>query len=82
MVTGWQLVSAREIPRSPAPTWYPVIYARPFERGIDDGGLAYYHKGDVWVWVSTNAHKSASWEDAHQDAIELMRDADAKRNPP
>jgi hypothetical protein len=36
---GWQLVSAREVPRSPAPTWYTVGYARPIERGIDDQAL-------------------------------------------
>jgi hypothetical protein len=78
---GWQLVSARGTSRAPAPTWYTVSYARPFERGRDDATLAAYLHGDWWIQVSTPARRWLSWEDAHRDAIARMRDADARRKP-
>jgi len=31
------------------------------------------------VRVSTNQNRSVSWEAAHEEAIEAMREADAKR---
>ena len=76
---GWQLVSSRESPRPTAPTWYTVLYARPFERGIDDEVLATYLHGDWWIRAATTARSCLSWEVAHQEAIALMRDADARR---
>ena len=78
---GWQLVSAREVPRSPAPTWYTVTYAIPFERDRDAATLATYLHGDWWIQVATPARTSLSWEAAHEEAIARMRDADAMRKP-
>jgi hypothetical protein len=77
---GWQWVSiASTETHHHGTTWYTAVYARSFERGIDDEALAHHHKGDVWVWVSTYAHKCASWDEAYRDAIALMRDADDRR---
>jgi len=60
-------------------TWYTVVYARPFDRGVDDDHLAVYFDGGWWVRVSTERHRCASWDDAYRKAIALMRGADAKR---
>ena len=76
---GWQLVSSHEVHRPTAPTWYTVLYARPFERGIDDEVLATYLHGDWWSQASPPARSCLSWEVAHEEAIALMRDADARR---
>jgi hypothetical protein len=77
---GWLWVSPESAEhRTVGRTWYTVVYARPFELGIDNETLAHQHKGGVWVRVSTNAIRSASWEEAYQEAIALMRDADARR---
>jgi hypothetical protein len=74
---GWQWVpiASTEIHQQ-GTTWYTAVYARPFESGVDDERLMYHHEGDAWVWVST---RSASWAEAHRDAIARMRDADARR---
>ena len=79
MAMGWQLVSAREVPRSPAPTWYTVLYARPFERGIDDEALATHSRGDWWIEVVSTPRRCLSWDDAHREAVERIRDADHRR---
>jgi hypothetical protein len=79
MAMGWQLVSSREVHRPTAPTWYTVFYARPFEHGMDDNVLATHIHGDWWIQVTTPARRCPSWKAAHEDAIALMRDADARR---
>ena len=81
MAMRWQLVSSREVPRPTAPTWYTVMYARPFERGSDDNVLAIHLHGNWWIQVTTPVRTSLSWENAHRDAIVQMRDADARRKP-
>jgi hypothetical protein len=77
---GWQWVPTESAHMRPAGRdWYKAVYARPFDRGIDDDRLANHDRGEVWVRVSTNRSQSTSWDEAHRDAIALMRDADAKR---
>jgi hypothetical protein len=78
---GWRLVFAREMYPTPAKVWFTAVYARPFEPGIDDDDLAMHRDGSWWVRISTDASRSASWDDALQDAIALMRHADAQRSP-
>lgn len=51
----------------------------PFERGIDDDQLAHHHKGTWLVRISTNQARSESWEEAYEQALKLMRDADTLR---
>ena len=80
MAMGWQWVSAESAEhRTSGPTWYTVVYVRPFEQVIDDDTLAYQNKGGWWVRVSTNPIRSASWDEAYQLALALMREADARR---
>jgi hypothetical protein len=75
---GWEWVrlESRTVKRL-STTWYKAVYARPFERGIDPDDSAHHHKGSWWVRVSTNQLRSASWHEAHAQAIALMREADA-----
>jgi hypothetical protein len=82
MAMGWQLVSSHEVPRSSAPTWYTVMYARPFEPGIDDHVLARHLDGDWWIQVVNTPRMGFSWETAHEEVIERMRGADARRRTP
>ena len=79
---GWEWVR----PESNAVTtmgsaWYKAVYVRPFDQGIDEeGAVTIVHQNDRrWVRVSTNQNRSVSWDAAHEGAIELMREADAKR---
>ena len=60
-------------------TWYKAVYIRPLDRGIDGEVDVLHHGGEWWVRVSTNQNRSVSWEAAHEEAIEAMREADAKR---
>ncbi len=62
-------------------TWYKAVYVQPFDHGIDDDRLANHYRRGVWIRVSTNTSWSASGDDSHQKAIELIRDPDAKRKP-
>lgn len=61
---------------------YVAVYARPFDRGIDDDQVAHHYKGTWLVRVSTSQALSQSWEQAYQQALELMREADALRQSP
>jgi hypothetical protein len=56
-----------------------MLYARPFERRVDDEVLTTYLEGDWWIQVATPPRTCFSWESAHQVAIALMQDADARR---
>ncbi len=77
---GWQWERSQSgVIKTLAETGYKAVYARPFERGIDSDDLAHHHKGQWYVRVSTNQQDSASWDEARQQAIELMREADARR---
>lgn len=79
MSMGWQWISTESAEmRRWDPPRYKVVYARPFEGGIDDERLAVHRNGDVWIRVSV---ESASWDGAHHDAIGLMRNADDRRKP-
>jgi hypothetical protein len=68
MAMGWQLVSAREEHRPAAPTWYTVLCALPFERGIDDESLATY----LGAYLSQLGGSAPGGDRMHGDA-------DAKR---
>ncbi len=61
---------------------YVAVYARHFDRGIDDDQVANHSKGTWLVRVSTSQALSQSWEQAYQQALELMREADALRQSP
>jgi len=77
---GWQWERSQSgAPKTLTRTTYNAVYARPFDRGIDPEESAYHYKRHWYVWVSTTGHESASWDEARQQAIELMREADAKR---
>ena len=79
---SWQWVSTESrAQRRGSATWYTAVYARPFDRGVDDDHLAVCFDGGWWVRASTERHRCASWDDAYQNAIALMRDADARRKP-
>jgi urease accessory protein UreF len=77
---GWEWVrtESRAVKRL-STTWYKAVYARPFERGIDPNDAAHHHKGSWLVRVSTNQVRSASWGEAHTQAVMLMREADVQR---
>jgi hypothetical protein len=79
---GWQWVpfESRTI-RSGTKVWCKAVYARRFAWGMDDERRLVHRHDAVWVVVSTNLIQSATWEDAHRDAIALMREADARRTP-
>jgi hypothetical protein len=48
MAMGWHWVPAESAEhRTSGPTWYTVVYARPFEQVIDDDTLAYQNKGGL-----------------------------------
>jgi hypothetical protein len=54
------------------------MYTRPFDHGVDDTGLA-MHVHRVWWIQATTARSCLSREAAHEEAITLMRNADARR---
>jgi hypothetical protein len=78
---GWEWVPAESnaVTRW-SRTWYKAVYVRPFDRNADnERAVAVRQYNRQWyVRVSTNQFHSASWEAAHEQAIELMRDADAR----
>lgn len=80
---GWRWEhSQSSVHKTLGSTWYVAVYMRPFERGVDHDQLAHHHKGAWFVRVSTNQNRSQSWEQAYQEALGLMRDADALRQSP
>lgn len=81
-IRGW--TNSRQestIHRLPDIEWYAVVFLRPFEPGVDDeaSSSAVRSNRKHVVRVSTNSLRSSSWEAAFQDAIGLMRSADARR---
>ncbi len=79
---GWEWVHAESNPvTTMGSAWYKAVYVRPFEQGIDEeGAVTIVHRNDRrWVRVSTNQNRSVNWDAAHEEAIELMREDDAKR---
>lgn len=77
---GWQWISvASTAIHHLGTTRYTAVYGRLFQQHIDEEHSMFHHRGDRWVWVSTHARTNANWDDAHRDAIALMRDADARR---
>ncbi len=53
---SWQWVppESRARQRGSA-TWYTAVYARPFDRGVDDDHLAVYYDGGWWVRAAAEA---------------------------
>ena len=79
---GWEWVQSESNAVSTmGSAWYMAVYVRPFEQGIDhEGAVTIVYQNDRrWVRVSTNQMQSRSWDEAHQQAIEMMRAEDAKR---
>jgi O-methyltransferase involved in polyketide biosynthesis len=79
---GWEWVhSESNAVTTMGSAWHKAVYVRPFEQGIDDEGAVtiVYQNDRRWVRVSTAGNHSVSWDAAHEEAIELMREADAKR---
>ncbi len=78
---GWEWMRLESsVHKTVGARWFVAVYARPFERGIDQDHMAHHHKGGRFVRVSTNQDRSQSWEEAYQDALRLMRAADARRS--
>ncbi len=83
---GWHL-SAAESAESEVLPWesvrYKAVYSRPFDSRLDTEAIqsaAYDPRTRQHVVrVSTLKDCSPSWHDAHQDAIQRMREADARR---
>ena len=78
----WEWIQIESTPViTMAGTWYKAVYVRPFERHLDDDRAidVVQYSGQWCVRVTTQSAHSESWEAAHQDAIALMRDADARR---
>ncbi len=65
---------------------FRAVYSRPFDTFLDtdygSGSGAIYDKTTRQrvVRISTLKDRSLSWQDAHQDGIRRMREADAKRH--
>jgi hypothetical protein len=76
---GWEFVPGESHPyRTLGSTWFIAVFARPYAPGIDDDRfVGTIQRG--YVWISTNRARSASWEDAHRDAIEQMHMLDRLR---
>lgn len=55
-----------------------AVYERPYAIGLDNRHFANL-TGDGHIRVSTGISQSASWEDAHHDAIQEMVFIDGKR---
>jgi hypothetical protein len=82
---GWEWVhSESNAVTTMGSAWYKAVYVRPFEQGIDDEGAVtiVYQNDRRWVRVSTAENHSVCWNAALEEAIELMREADAKRRDP
>ncbi len=81
---GWAVVvtDSRVIQSADGPR-YRVVYSRPFDDRLDTEAIqsaAYDPRTRQHVVrVSTLKDCSPSWHDAHQDAIQRMREADARR---
>ena len=81
---GWQLVVAesRVVQSADGPR-YRAVYSRPFDDRLDreqpQAAVYDYRTRLRIVRVSTLRDHSPSWQDARQDAIRRMREADAKR---
>ena len=77
---GWQWISvASTAIHHHGTTRYTAVYGRPFEPYLDAEHSLYHHRDDRWIQVTTPAQRCLSWDEAHRDAIALMRDADARR---
>ncbi len=79
---GWQLVrgETKAYPTADS-VQYIAVYVRPIDLDVDNQGSlsTMPHDRGARARVSTNQAVSASWEDAHRDAIQMMRAEDAKR---
>lgn len=78
---GWTLA----LSESNSVTWggkrrYKVVYMRNFDQGVDDSqsDAVFSRNGQKAVRVSSRS--AAGWDAVLQDAIELMRGVDARRN--
>jgi len=60
---SWQWVppESRARQRGSA-TWYTAVYARPFDRGVDDDHLAVYYDGGWWVRAAAEAAAISDFE--------------------
>ncbi len=81
---GWTVVVAEtRMVQSTNRVQYRAIYSRPFDERLDTEAFtsaAYDPRTRQHiVRVSTLKDQSPSWHDAHQDAIQRMREADARR---
>jgi hypothetical protein len=79
---GWQLVRGdTEVYRTADSVQYIAVYVRPFDLDADDQESlsTMPHDRGARARVSTNQAGSASWEDAHRDAIQMMRKVDGRR---
>ena len=76
----WEIVRSKSQPiKTFGATRYQAVYMRPMEHGADDDRMntIAHLESRSFVHVST---RSASWKDALQDAIGLMREVDARRS--
>jgi hypothetical protein len=79
---GWQLVRGEtEAYPTADSVQYIAVYVRPFDLDVDNQGSlsTMPHDRGARARVSTNQAVSASWEDAHRDAIQMMREVDGRR---
>ncbi len=79
---GWQLVRGEtEAYPTAASVQYIAVYVRPFDLDVDnqESLSTMPHDRGARARVSTNQAVSASWEDAHRDAIQMMREVDGCR---
>jgi hypothetical protein len=82
---GWEWVKFESKPvTTTSRSAYTAVYVRPFDRHVDDERVVdVVQFNRQWcVRVSTSQHHSVSWEAAHEEAVALMRAADAKRRYP
>jgi hypothetical protein len=79
---GWQLVrgETKAYPTADS-VQYIAVYVRPFDLDADgqESLSTMPHDRGARARVSTNQAVSASWEDAHRDAIQMMREVDGRR---
>jgi len=75
---GWEPSRGSTPTKTLAGARYKAVYARPFDRGVDDERFTnvIHRNGGSVVIVST---RSASWENDRQEAIVDMRVADGRR---
>jgi hypothetical protein len=76
---GWRFVlrDSRPYPER-RPRWYIAVYVRTYDPEADDVRYVGPIEGQT-LRVSTNTMRSASWDDAHRDAISWMRFLDRQR---